>query len=218
MDFSKANIYSVFLPRLNQITFVRISIRKKNPVPIHNVPFMPFLDILDLLIYENEEVSNENIKLLKPLTYSIATTIFPPKTNKLSKWKFLFSDELKSYEMIYPEERKTNTGETFPDYDEKKLDWFHIVNGMVQKFNESWFTPLKYIKHLGYQSINNNQILLTDIITILWLKKLNLPFMNFYTEDELTGNFWLKIIMIQANHTVFYNDVPEAYWNRIWRI
>jgi hypothetical protein len=167
-----AHVYEVFLPRLQKCAFVRMNIRFKNPPPEHNIKELPFVDILDILTEAGEGLTVEQLKDIRPLTYSLGFSMFPPQVKGKSKWVYIGEDTLREHEKYYPDERHTNMGPTFPNYVEKNLEWFYLNNGERKVTTSSTlFTDYNRIRHLGYLGVCNSQELMTNVITILWIRK-----------------------------------------------
>lgn len=202
----KASLFAVPLKRLNKYAVVRVRFMAN----FKDTPYS-FVDVLDVLLETNKTFDSDALKLARPLGPSLCLM---SRINERGKnaWKFLFEDDLLPYEKYFPELRWQNSKNlsAHQEYTETEdMEWYYVT--------EAWYNhrvDYKRIKHLGYSDAFNIP-LTASLIEMLWIRRLKLDMDDYYKPEDYQTQLFYKIIRREVENTMFYDTVPQEYWNKI---
>jgi hypothetical protein len=200
----KIYLYSIYLERLNKFAYVR----SRNMTNFQGITYL-CIDVLDILTDEVNPNNLDSLKNVNPITSTIIMFDYIRNKGK-SKWVLVGQDFPKDYELYFPQFRECNNQNIYSNtYNDSSGNWMVVQDSYIKEY-----PPYEELKHLGYHWGYSLKFTL-HYITMIWLIRQGKLISDYYKEEEFKKDYFLTQLKIQAEHLVFFDNLPKDKWNRI---
>jgi hypothetical protein len=127
-----------------------------------------------------------------------------PRKRGVGRWRMIGVAELTEGDRGVPDFKANRTSGFWQTNQWDKLPWDVIKNCDPHQMNFN--IEYSAIRHLGIWQHAGSDAIRTKL-SLFWIKKLHKHFSDFYTEEELAKNFWLKAIINEVDNLMFYDEI-----------